>query len=162
MHFTTPFDVTHSDAIHPLNAIHSLTKIYPLTQHQHNYVIRISYTALHCLTIFDLYFERRSVSNSMGFGCSTPWCNVCICLANISGMPMPAPGLTRWVTSVAHLLAFVQEATWSHFIFLVWSHAFGRIASGLCVHIYTPFSSFRAMQLYLHGGGPHLPPLPCK
>ena len=103
-------------------------------------VCLVSYTALHCFTIFDLYFERRSVSNSMGFGCSTPWCNVCIWLANISGMPMPAPGLTRWVTSVAHLLAFVQEATWSHFIFLVWSHAFGRIASGLCVHIYTPFS----------------------
>jgi len=83
-------------------------------------VCLMSYTALHGFSTFWLYLERRSVSNSMGLGCSTPWCNVCIWLANISGMPMPAPGLTRWVTSAAHLLAFVREATWSHSFSCSW------------------------------------------
>ena len=49
--------------------------------------------------------------NSMGIGCSTHWCSV-----THFGLPMSAPGRTRWVTSAALL---VQEATWSQHTFLV-------------------------------------------
>ena len=59
---------------------------------------------------------------------------------------MPAPGLTRWVTSAAHLLAFVREATWSRSIFLSWLESLSLQDCKLfvCPHLYP----FQGLQEY--------------
>ena len=111
-----------------------------------------------CLCVSDLIHSSAKfctfglrISLLEGRSCRTAWASVvrhpgvmlALLAASISGMPMPAPGLTRWVTSATHLLAFVWEATWPH------SHSYFR--SGLelrsrqdckwlvCPHLY-PFS----------------------
>ena len=83
----------------------------------------ISYIALHDFASLDYLFRNLRGARVEQHGLRlfvTTGVMLAFDPASISGMPMPAPGLTRWVTSATHLLACVWEATWSHSHLVLW------------------------------------------
>ena len=70
----------------------------------------------------------------MGFSCAHHWCSTLHSSAGASGMPMPAPGLTRWVTSAALCLYGISVGGHLDSLLISFSpgsvHTLGGIGSG--------------------------------